>query len=49
MNTFLGAAQRLEVRDVDMGAVADAAILYLEGYLWDPAEPRAAMEAAIAA
>ena len=49
MNTFLGAAQRLEVKDVDMGAVADAGILYLEGYLWDPAEPRAAMEAAIAA
>ncbi|MEO6113075.1 MAG: adenosine kinase [Sphingomicrobium sp.] len=47
MNTFLGAAQRLEVKDVDMGAVADAAILYLEGYLWDPSEPRAAMEAAI--
>ena len=47
MNTFLGAAQRLEVKDVDMGAVADAGILYLEGYLWDPAEPRAAMEAAI--
>ena len=47
MNTFLGAAQRLEVKDVDMSAVADAAILYLEGYLWDPAEPRAAMEAAI--
>ena len=49
MNTFLGAAQRLEARDVDPATVADAAILYLEGYLWDPAEPRAAMEAAIAA
>ena len=49
MNTFLGAAQRLEARDVDPARVADAAILYLEGYLWDPAEPRAAMEAAIAA
>ena len=49
MNTFLGAAQRLEARDVDPAKVADAAILYLEGYLWDPAEPRAAMEAAIAA
>jgi sugar/nucleoside kinase (ribokinase family) len=49
MNTFLGAAQRLEARDIDPAAVADAAILYLEGYLWDPAEPRAAMEAAIAA
>lgn len=49
MNTFLGAAQRLEARDVDPAKVADAAVLYLEGYLWDPAEPRAAMEAAIAA
>jgi sugar/nucleoside kinase (ribokinase family) len=27
--------------------VAGAGITYLEGYLWDPAEPRAAMEAAI--
>ena len=49
MNTFLGAAQLLEQKDVDMGAVADAGITYLEGYLWDPAAPRAAMEAAIAA
>ncbi len=49
MNTFLGAAQRLEARDIDPARVADAAILYLEGYLWDPVEPRAAMEAAIAA
>ena len=49
MNTFLGAAQMLEARDIDPAKVADAAILYLEGYLWDPAEPRAAMEAAIAA
>jgi len=47
MNTFLGAAQRLEAKDVDLGAVAGAGITYLEGYLWDPAEPRAAMEAAI--
>ncbi|MDQ3074349.1 MAG: adenosine kinase [Pseudomonadota bacterium] len=47
MNTFLGAAQQLEAKDVDLGAVAGAGITYLEGYLWDPAEPRAAMEAAI--
>jgi len=49
MNTFLGAAQLLEKGSVDLDAVADSAILYLEGYLWDPAEPRAAMEAAIEA
>ena len=47
MNTFLGAAQQLEARDIDPAHVADAAILYLEGYLWDPPAPRAAMEAAI--
>jgi len=49
MNTFLGAAQLLEQAAVDLAAVADSGILYLEGYLWDPAEPRAAMEAAIEA
>jgi sugar/nucleoside kinase (ribokinase family) len=47
MNTFLGAAQLLEQAAVDLAAVADSGIVYLEGYLWDPAEPRAAMEAAI--
>ena len=47
MNTFLGAAQMLEAKDVDLAAVASAKILYLEGYLWDPEAPRAAMEAAI--
>jgi sugar/nucleoside kinase (ribokinase family) len=49
MNTYLGAAQLLEARSVDLAAVADSGIVYLEGYLWDPAEPRAAMEAAIEA
>ncbi|HVF37916.1 MAG TPA: adenosine kinase [Sphingomicrobium sp.] len=49
MNTFLGAAQMLETRSVDMAGVANAGILYLEGYLWDPPAPRAAMEAAIEA
>ena len=49
MNTFLGAAQLLETDSVDMTAVADAGITYLEGYLWDPPAARAAMEAAIEA
>jgi sugar/nucleoside kinase (ribokinase family) len=47
MNTFLGAAQKLDRSAIDPDAIARARILYLEGYLWDPAEPRAAMEAAI--
>ncbi|HEY0630033.1 MAG TPA: adenosine kinase [Sphingomicrobium sp.] len=49
MNTFLGAAQLLEKKFVDLEAVADSGIVYLEGYLWDPAAPRAAMAAAIEA
>ena len=47
MNTFLGAAQRLPATAISAAHVASAKILYLEGYLWDPEEPRAAMEAAI--
>jgi sugar/nucleoside kinase (ribokinase family) len=47
MNTFLGAAQRLDVQALDEEQVRAAKILYLEGYLWDPETPRAAMERAI--
>ena len=43
MNTFLGAAQMLEPEAVEPAQVAQARIVYLEGYLWDPAAPRAAM------
>jgi sugar/nucleoside kinase (ribokinase family) len=47
MNTFLGAAQMLDRSDIDEAEVAEAGIVYLEGYLWDPPAPRAAMEKAI--
>ena len=47
MNTFLGAAQLLNSSAIDPARIAEAGILYLEGYLWDPEVPRAAMEAAI--
>jgi sugar/nucleoside kinase (ribokinase family) len=47
MNTYLGACQELDASDLDAALVADAGILYLEGYLWDPPAPRAAMQAAI--
>lgn len=49
MNTFLGASQFLPPERLDEEAVAAAKILYLEGYLWDPEEPRAAMRRAIEA
>ena len=47
MNTFLGAAQHLPKRALDEQQIRDSAILYLEGYLWDPETPRYAMLRAI--
>ena len=47
MNTFLGAAQLLPPDALDEGQIEGAAILYLEGYLWDPETPRFAMIKAI--
>ena len=49
MNTFLGASHFLPAAALDLQAIADSAVLYLEGYLWDPEEPRAAMRQAIGA
>jgi sugar/nucleoside kinase (ribokinase family) len=49
MNTFLGASQFLPAAALDVDLIASAGILYLEGYLWDPEEPRAAMRAGIEA
>src|SRR4029077_17015208 len=36
MNTYLGAAQELMPGDIDTAVVGGSAIVYLEGYLWDP-------------
>ena len=47
MNTFLGAAQHLPASALDEAQIASAAVLYLEGYLWDPETPRYAMVRAI--
>ncbi len=49
MNTFLGASQHLPAEALDPAAIAAASVLYLEGYLWDPEEPRQAMRRAIEA
>ena len=47
INTYLGAAQHLPSHALDEEQIGDAAILYLEGYLWDPEVPRSAMVRAI--
>ena len=40
MNTFLGASQFLPASTIDPQQIADAAILYVEGYMWDPQDAR---------
>lgn len=50
MNTFLGACTTFGPADVDPALVADAAVTYLEGYLFDPpAAQEAFLKAAAAA
>ena len=50
MNTFLGACTSFDEDDVDITVVSDAAVTYLEGYLFDPpAAQRAFRKAAAAA
>jgi adenosine kinase len=48
MNTYLGAAQDLKPSDIDEAAVASAAVVYLEGYLWDPPQAKEAFVKAAA-
>jgi sugar/nucleoside kinase (ribokinase family) len=40
MNTYLGAAQDLGPADIDAGMIAGSAVIYLEGYLWDPKDAK---------
>lgn len=42
MNTFLGASVNLDSDDIDADMIARAQVTYLEGYLWDRDEAKAA-------
>jgi sugar/nucleoside kinase (ribokinase family) len=42
MNTYLGACQALGPADIDETIVGEAAVTYLEGYLWDPPDAKQA-------
>ncbi len=46
MNTFLGASVALGEHDIDNTLIAESAILYLEGYLFDPPAAQAAFRTA---
>ena len=47
MNTCPGASHELRAEVLDEGLIRSAAILYLEGYLFGPEQPRAAMHHAV--
>ena len=47
MVTFLGTAGKINENDIDVNAVKNSKILFLEGYLWDEGEPKKAFEKAI--
>jgi sugar/nucleoside kinase (ribokinase family) len=49
MNTFLGACRELDPGDIDEAAIASAAIMYIEGYLWDAEASKAAIRRGISA
>ena len=42
MNTYLGACVNLTPDDVDPDMIAEAQVVYLEGYLWDPPQAKEA-------
>ena len=46
MNTYLGACQDLSESDIDPETVRKAKVTYLEGYLWDPPQAKAAFRKA---
>ncbi len=48
MNTYLGCAAALTEADMSAQKIAAARVLYIEGYLWDAPETKAAIRTAIA-
>ena len=47
MCTFLGIAGKINENDVDVNAVKNSEITFLEGYLWDEGNPKKAFNKAI--
>jgi fructokinase len=47
MCTYLGTAGKINENDVDINAVKNSKITFLEGYLWDEGDPKTAFDKAI--
>ena len=46
MNTYLGVSSLLSTNDLDLGVIAEGAVLYMEGYLFDRDDAKAAFRMA---
>ena len=47
MCTFLGIAEKISDKDIDENTVKNSELIFLEGYLWDEGEPKAAFNKAM--
>ena len=47
MCTFLGTAGKINENDINIEAIKESEIIFLEGYLWDEGEPKKAFDKAI--
>ena len=47
MCTFLGTAGKINKADIDINAIKNSEITFLEGYLWDEGEPKEAFNEAM--
>ena len=47
MCTFLGIAGKIKPEDINEKSVKESELVFLEGYLWDEGEPKAAFDKAI--
>ncbi len=47
MCTFLGIAGKINDKDINENAIKNSELIFLEGYLWDEGEPKAAFNKAI--
>ena len=47
MVTFLGTAGKINEKDINVNAIKESEILFLEGYLWDEGEPKKAFDQAL--
>ena len=47
MCTFLGTAGKINENDINVDAIKNSEIIFLEGYLWDEGDPKKAFDKAI--